>query len=291
MGVVRTRRLGAVTPLLAPRLWGTHLLALVAVAVFAGLGLWQVGAGNAERAAEARDLSRQDPVPLADVMGPDDAFPAAYVGQPVVLEGSWLPDATVYVSGREHEGVDGYWVATPLAMAGPEGSTDRGESPALYVVRGWTEQPGAAPAPPTGDAELVGWLQPAEGTGVMDEDRSDDVLPQLRTGDLVQHVDRDLYGGYAVVVPAGALPAGPWPVGAAATNPGTAGLAPASLEQLPEAARSTGLRNYLYGLQWFLFVAFAGYVWWQYVREATGRRGVRPVGEPAAEPDRVPSSR
>ena len=58
--------------------------------------------------------------------------------------------------------------------------------------------PGDAPAPPEGSADLVGWLQPPEGTGAADDDPGDDVLPQLRIADLVQHVDQDLYGGYAV---------------------------------------------------------------------------------------------
>ena len=54
------------------------------------------------------------------------------------------------------------------------------------------------PRRPQGGAELVGWLQPPEGTGERDDDPGDDVLPQLRIADLVQHVDQDLYGAYAI---------------------------------------------------------------------------------------------
>ena len=97
----------------------------------------------------------------------------------------------MFVSGREQDGRDGYWMVTPLAIGG----ADR---PALPVVLGWVADPASAPAPPEGSADLVGWLQPPEGTGAVDDDPGDDVLPQLRIADLVQHVDQDLYGGYAV---------------------------------------------------------------------------------------------
>ena len=61
---------------------------------------------------------------LADVMGPDDPFPGDKVGQPVVLEGTWVPDGTVFVSGRERDGADGYWAVTPLAI-GDAGAAGR----------------------------------------------------------------------------------------------------------------------------------------------------------------------
>ena len=50
------------------------------------LGFWQLDAWQERRAAEARDLTRAEPVPLAEVMGPDDPFPGDRVGQPVDLE-------------------------------------------------------------------------------------------------------------------------------------------------------------------------------------------------------------
>ena len=162
------------------------------VAAAALLGVWQLDAWQTRRADEARDLTRADPVALASVMGPDDPFPGRSVGQPVTLEGDWVPDGTVFVSDREHDGQDGYWMVTPLAIGGA-GRSRRCPS----CSAGWPTRP-SAPAPPEGSADLVGWLQPPEGTGAVDDDPDDDVLPQLRIADLVQHVDQDLYGGYAV---------------------------------------------------------------------------------------------
>ena len=162
----------------------------------------------------------------------------------------------MFVSGREHEGRNGYWVVTPLAISAPDG-------PALPVVRGWVPSPEEAPPPPTGRAELVGWLQPPEGSTAVDEDPDDDVLPQLRIADLVQRVDQDLYGAYAVT-----------------TRP-TDGLEPADLDQLPEAGRFTALRNLLYALEWWVFGGFAVFIWWRHLHDTVQRE--------AADEDPVPS--
>jgi cytochrome oxidase assembly protein ShyY1 len=231
-----------VPPALAPRLWWGHLLAVALTAVAATLGYWQVQAWQERREAEARDLTQAEPVPITDVLGPDDPFPGDRVGQPVTLSGTWLADGTVFVSGRERAGTDGYWMVTPLGLADGAG---------VPVVLGWVAAPDTAPATPAGDAELVGWLQPSEGGTALDEDPSDDVLPQLRTADLVQLVDQDLYGAYAVA------------------RDGVAGLPAADLAQLPEVGRFTALRNLLYALEWWFFGAFALFIWWLWVRDST----------------------
>lgn len=256
---------------------GAHLLALVLVAVALSLSAWQFAAWDARRAAEARDLSRLDPVPVEQALGPDDPFPGDLVGQPVVLQGRWLDGGTVLVSGRESGGRDGYWVVSPLLV--------EGTGSALPVVRGWTPDVADAPLEPRGEAEMVAYLQPPEGRVITDPDPADDVVPQLRTADLQQRVEPDLYGAYAVVPPPAddAIAPGDWPHGADAVNDGTAGLEPATLEQLPPAGQFTAVRNFLYGLEWIVFGGFAGFIWWQYVRDARGeRRTTRDrVGSPA----------
>ena len=103
-----------VPTMLAPRYWGVHLLAVALTAAAVGLGVWQYDAWQARRAAEAQDLTRVEPVDLRSVIGPDDPFPGNRIGQPVILDGTWVPGGTVSVSGREQDGHEGYWVVTPL---------------------------------------------------------------------------------------------------------------------------------------------------------------------------------
>ncbi len=237
------------TPLWAPRLWPGHLLTLALVALAVWLGAWQWDAWQERRAAEARDLTRVAPRPLDSVLGPDQPFPGDRVGQPVLLAGEWLDAGTVFVE-RDR----GFWVVTPLAVGGS------GE-PAIPVVRGVAETPQAPPV--AGHAELVGWLQPPEGTGEVDPDPTDDVLPQLRVADLVQRVDVDLYGGYAVV--ADKVAPGAWPVGDRAQNAGTEGLAQAGPAELPESGRFTAARNLFYAIEWWVFGGFAVFVWLRYL--------------------------
>ncbi len=234
------------------RLWGAHVLGVLAVAIAVGMGVWQYDAYNARRAAEQRDLTGAAPVPFASVLGPDSPFPSKDVGRPVTLEGTWIGDATVFVDGRESDdGREGMWVVTPMNVGGAS-------APAVPVVRGWVPEGttlahlGAAPS---GEGRVTGWVQPTEGTGQSDPDPTDDILPQLRTADLVQRVDVDLYGAYVVA-------------DAVAPADRAAGLDGATLDQLPPASRFTGLRNILYAIEWWVFAAFAAFIWWRYVRDA-----------------------
>ena|GEM_PF-379686 len=266
---------------LAPRFWAAHLAVMASLAICAWLGMWQYHAWEARRAAAAVDLTTKEPIPLADAMGPDDPFPGNDLGQPVVVDGTWVPEGTVYVSGREHDGVDGYWAVTPLAIGGPD-------APAMLVVRGWSATLDDIPAPPTGEAELVGFLQPPEGaTDLPDEDPADDLLPQLRIADAIQHVDQDLYGAYVVV--ADTVAPGDWPAGDRAVNAGTTGLTAADLDQQPDVGRFTALRNLLYAFQWWVFGAFAAFVWWRFMADSLAAEEASAYGE-AVDPDRTDES-
>ncbi|MEZ5096169.1 MAG: SURF1 family protein [Nocardioides sp.] len=247
----------------APRLWGVHALAIVLAGATVWLGLWQVHTWQDRRAQAASNLAEADPVPLAQLIGPDDPFPADALAHPVTLTGSWVPGGTVYIADRREPGgnADGYWVVTPLEV-GP------GDS-ALLVLRGWTPDPVAAPAPPTGAASLLARLQPPEGRGLTDPDPTDDVLPELRIADAIQHVDQDLYGAYAVPAPdlmeraaaTQALPAGLF------ANTGTDGLVAVPVEPHASVSAGTGLRNLFYALEWWVFGGFVVFVWWRHLAD------------------------
>jgi surfeit locus 1 family protein len=232
--VTAPRRPGLLTDL------GAAVLALVLVGIAGWLGLWQYHAWQSQRDAEAHDLTALAPVPLTDVMGSDDPFPAPDVGRPVEVSGDWL-DGGFWVADRELDGRAGYWAVAPLKV----------DDAAVLVVRGWAAEPDAALLAATGTADVTGWLQAPEGSLVTDDDPDDDVFPEIRVADAVQRVDVDLYSAYVI----GQEPA--------------PGLQAAELEALPSPSRFTGVRNLLYAVEWWIFGAFAAFIWWRWRRDAT----------------------
>ncbi len=75
------------------------------------------------------------------------------------------------------------------------------------------------------------------------------MLPALRITDVLQRVDTDLYGAYVV-----------------STDP-EPGLDAATVALLPAVGRFTALRNLLYALEWWVFGAFAAFIWWRHLRD------------------------
>ncbi|MCW2818270.1 MAG: hypothetical protein JWR42_1057 [Marmoricola sp.] len=249
--------------LLRPRYWGAHLLLVLAVIAAILLGLWQLHVWEAARTSEASDLTRKPALPLTKVMGGDSAFPGQYLGQPVTLTGSWMPKGTVYVSDRDLGSRRGFWVVTPVLV---------GRS-AMPVVRGWSVR-AEAPAP-SGSVSVDGWLQPSEGTGAVDDDGHDDVIPEMRVASMVEHVDADLYSGFVVARQRGASTA-------------YAGLAPVTPESIPEVSSTTSLRNLLYAFQWWVFGGFAVYIWWRWCRDTLEDLAQGPEPDPGPDDDPDP---
>jgi cytochrome oxidase assembly protein ShyY1 len=219
---------------------GAAVVALVLVSAAARLGLWQYDAWQAHRAAEARDLSQVDPVPLDEVLGSDDPFPGQDLGRPVEAVGEWI-DGGFWVADRTFQDEAGFWAVNPLQVG----------DAAVLVVRGWAAEPDDTLLAASGEADVTGWLQAPEGSLVTDDDASDDVFPEIRVADAVQRVDVDLWSAYLV------------------SQEPAPGMEPAELEALPEPSRFTGVRNLLYAFEWWVFGAFAGFIWWRWRRDAT----------------------
>jgi len=207
--------------------------------------VWQYAAWQADRAAASRSLVDAVPVGLGEVIGPDDQFPGAESGQPVVVSGEWLPQSAILVSGRINQaatsGKLGYWVVTPLAVGGPDGA-------AFPVVIGWSATRDL-PDLPSGAAELTAWLQAPEAVIEADPDPADNMVSSLRIADLVQRLDRDAYGGFGI-----------------ATEP-LAGLAAVEVSKSSGADWSTGARNLFYAVEWWFFGGFAVFAWSRYLRD------------------------
>jgi len=234
-----------------------HALAVLATAAAVLLGVWQYGAWQTGREDQAAARVDAAPRALATVMTADQPFPGDAVGQPVDLAGRWLPGSTVYVADRELHGRRGVWAVTPVEVCS-SGAGCAGQ-PAMLVVRGWAPSVAEAPPAPAGRVRVTGWLQPGEGSGLGDPDPADDVLPELRIADAIQHVDQDLYGGYVIArdsTPPGAL---------------AGDLEPVTPASLPKPDATTKLRNILYAIEWWVFGGFALFLWWRWVRDELDR--------------------
>jgi len=245
---------------------GLHAAAALALAAAVVLGLWQYGVWQHHRADQSATLVHAAPRPLEKVLSPDEAFPTDAVGRPVRLSGRWLPGSTLYVSGRVHDGRRGVWAVTPVVVCRDDASCRK--APAVLVVRGWAASVREAPAAPSGRVQVTGWLQPGEGSQVNDTNPGDDVLPQLQVAAAVQHVPRDLYGGY--VVAGKVVSTGSTTRGDASSTRGTA-LAPVRPPSPPKPTVFTSVRNFLYALEWWVFGGFAVYLWWRWCRDEVAR--------------------
>ena len=136
------------------------LVALALVSVMVVLGLWQLSAFDDRQQRDGEKQLEREPVPLAQVMGPDEAYPADAVGRPVIVEGRYVASEQVYVEGLPgHD--DTYAVVAPLV-------DDTGS--AILVVRGSSDDRRSPPhrrteRPPRGPAEPAVYHRAAASTG------------------------------------------------------------------------------------------------------------------------------
>ena len=278
--------------LLAPRLLGLHLLAIVATTAAVLLGVWQYGAWQIHREDKVASLAHVAPRPLQSVMSSDDPFPGQDIGRPVSFTGRWLPKSTVYVADRLQHGRRGVWAVTPVTVCrAGQAAAECAKAPAMLVVRGWAPSVRDVPAPPTGAVKVTGWLQPGEGSGLSDPNPNDDVIPEVRVADAIQHVDQDLYGAYVI---ADAVSTSSTTKEGSST---TRGLEPVTPASLPEPPAYTGLRNLLYAIEWWVFGGFAVFLWWRWCRDELQRhqdsehdQGSEPAEDRVNEVTGVPSS-
>ena len=96
------------------------------MALTTSLGLWQLRRADEKRAlqAQAERAAQQTPLRIGQ-----DPLPDPVDGAPVALVGRFLPQASVFIDNRTHQGVAGFHVLTPVRIAG--------SSEQVMVLRGW----------------------------------------------------------------------------------------------------------------------------------------------------------
>jgi surfeit locus 1 family protein len=266
-----------------PRWLGLLALVLVAAAVMARLGEWQLDRarqkGEQDRVAAAK---ARPAVPLTSILTPRTAFPAADADRRVTARGSWDKAHQLLVPGRTLGGRTGLWVLTPLRL--PDGSD-------VPVVRGWVpdaDDPHADPrALPSRQVTLEGVLEPSEAVADLQPGDASAVptgqVALVAAPLLVQHWPYPLVTGYLVQT---------------AATPAPAGEA-AALRAVPPRTGAGGLalQNLSYALQWWLFSVFGLFFWWRIVRDdhrgrlrpAPAGAASVPVGNDEPDDERVPT--
>lgn len=139
------------------RRWFVLAAALFAAALTARLGVWQLDRAQQKLDLQAAiDLQGARP-PLSNgelIDGATDSQPQLH--RRVLLRGHWQADRTVWLDNRPMDGRAGFYVVTPLKLAGRE--------EAILVQRGWAPRDTAnrshlpEVATPTGDVEVAGRL-------------------------------------------------------------------------------------------------------------------------------------
>jgi cytochrome oxidase assembly protein ShyY1 len=267
--------------LLTPRWLAVSVLTLLAVAFCVFMGSWQLSRFEwrvDQHKSAKHDQSRtaaQPPVPLARVLhGIRAQVSGDDFGRQVSATGTYDAGHQLLVPDRTLDGRDGFYVLTPLRVAG---------GAALPVVRGWLPgdasaamRSGSVPAAPTGQVTVVGAVQYPETSqsgGVTTSALPQGQLGMISAASLVNLLPYPVYSGWITAAhPMAPLKAVP-----------------------PAAAPNSGLdlkafQNLGYTGQWFVFAGFVVFMWFRFARrEAEARAdaalGLVPRPAPDGEPE------
>ncbi|MDP1657001.1 MAG: SURF1 family protein [Hylemonella sp.] len=233
------------------RFWLITLLALLAVAVTASLGRWQLSRAAAKEALQASMEARAAEPVLEGATLRGDIAADVLVHRRIVARGQWLADRTVFLDNRQMNGRVGFFVVTPLRLEGSEVS--------VLVQRGWVprnfEDRSRVPVveTPDGPVTVVGRIVPPPGKLYE--------LGATEAGPIRQNLDLAQFRSET------GLP-----------------LAAVSIQQMDAAGdglardwppSNTGVdKHYGYAFQWFGLCALIAvlYVWFQIVRRFFQRK-------------------
>lgn len=219
---------------LQPKLLGMHALAVLALIITVFMGYWQLGVYDQRQNAARAEQQAGPAVPLSEVLGTDEAFEGKANNRKVVVTGTWSNDQ-FWVADRNQDGQVGYWLTAPLL-------TQNGS--ALLVARGWSAEAENMVPLPAGEQTFEVVLTQSEASSrPLNAER---IIPTLRIATLVNEFDFDLYSGFGMN-----------------TDPGQSGGLKLIKPPEPETSWTVGSRNLVYALQWWVFGAFAVFMWWR----------------------------
>jgi surfeit locus 1 family protein len=141
------------------RFWAITAAAVLGMAATLALGGWQWGRAQQKLALAATIEARQALPPLEQSVLATAAPSPDLLYRPVQLRGRWEPRHTLYLDNRQMHGRPGFYVVTPLRLAGSEAVVlvQRGWGPRNFVDR--TQLPPVQT--PEGEVTLIGRIAPA----------------------------------------------------------------------------------------------------------------------------------
>jgi surfeit locus 1 family protein len=244
------------------------IVALLAVAVFIRLGVWQLDR-LAERRAQNEDRVALAALPPLALPGPGLSPPTdSLQWRRVRLTGTWDFDNEIIIRGRAALGSPGVHVVTPLQLK---------KGPAVLVLRGWlpaadglsADLASARPAPgdtePDATVAVSGRVLPSEAESPIPPRFTEfEVGTHLVLGSLdTEAAERELD---LPVMPAWVLP------------DSTAGAGGSGVPRLVEAAPPSDGSHLMYAIQWFGFatITLAGAILFLISRRRDRQTGVPP---------------
>ncbi|HYN74640.1 MAG TPA: SURF1 family protein [Candidatus Limnocylindria bacterium] len=254
------------SPWRSPRWWGTTVLVLLGVLACVVLGAWQFDrARTRDTPVASGDPMATAAVPITKAVPADGRVPQGSPPVAVTVAGRYDGDHQLLVPGREQAGSPVAYVVTPLVPS---------SGPAVLVVRGSVPaaQPsGQAPAAPSGEVTVTGWLVPSEQleAGAVDPlalaDGEVATVTAARIAGLLPYPIVDGYVGLVDQQPV-------------AVNAPT----PLAVPQVAAQVRWS-MRSLSYALEWWFFALVGIWMWVQALRLERRRA---PSGEQAAaQPD------
>jgi surfeit locus 1 family protein len=229
---------------LRPGLLGLHAFAVVSIAFCVVMGLWQLGAYDNRQEHERADKQTVPTVALSGLWGPDEPFTGRLNQRPVTVEGRFAPaEEQVWVTDRRSGDRTGVWLLAPVLVDG--------DDHALLVVRGWAPEPSSLPPVPSGTTTFEAVLQQGEPSLGAFEPQTREIA-SVRVPTLTNELPYDLYSGYAI----------------ATSDDVAAGLELADAPLADDVSWTVGLRNLAYAIQWWVFGAFALFMWWRMSTES-----------------------
>jgi len=256
--------------LLAPRLLGTHALAILGIALCLLLSSWQW-----HRAHTARPATTSNGIAKFEDLSPLRAYlPESAIGIQTRVSGRWQEprpgnpariilrdrpaDGSLLVSpvAGDYDAPLGSWIVDLLVL--DDGST-------LGVVRGWSLHPSTVPVA-RGRVTISGVMQPSEDSGL----RKLPAISLLTTSIITQHAHSAVHDGYLVAKSS---------VGHAQSLGGTSGVTQPHASILLTVSpiikgtvhQSLHWRNVVYTANWILFAFIVLYMWIRIVRDDLGR--------------------